>query len=238
MCGGVVASGNSSTPVSAARGEVPDGVGLVVATLVSYVVNPLVLPPLVYGTVLTHVGASGDGVARGVGIALVFFALIPLAYVGWMRARGRIETLEIRERSKRIEPFLVVLAAGVGAFLAVLGLEMTGRRLLAALVGCHVANTALLFFVTMRWKISVHCASVAGAVATLAFARYHVPGSILGTAVVGRVVLMGGAALVPLMLWARVRSRAHTLGQAVAGTSLGLLAPYVELLVLAKSIGL
>lgn len=208
------------------------------ATLVSYGVNPLVLPPLVYGLVLAHVGASGLDVIQGAGIGLVFFALVPLVHVGWMRARGQIESLEIRERSKRTAPFLVVLGAGVVAFATVLGLEIAGERLLAALVGCHVVNTGLLFLVTTQWKISVHCASVAGAVATLAFARYHVPGGVLGTAVAGRAILGSGAVLVIVMLWARVRSRAHTLGQAVAGTGLGLAAPYLELFALAKSIGL
>jgi hypothetical protein len=46
---------------------------------------------------------------------------------------------------------------------------------------------------------------------------------------VAEAVLLAGAVLVPLLLWARVRSRAHTLGQATAGTVMGLVAPYAEL---------
>lgn len=219
------------------RTEAPGGIGLWVATIVSYVVSPLVLPPIVYGTVLVHVGASWTGVAKGAGVGLMFLSIVPLTYVGWMRLQGRIESLEIRDRSKRAEPFLVVLGAGVAAFGTVLGMDVTGRRLLAALVGCHVVNTSLLFLVTTRWKISVHCASVAAAVATLLFTQHHVPGTVLDTAAVGRGMLVGGAGLVAVVLWARVRSRAHTLGQAVAGTGLGLI-PYVELLALARWMGL
>lgn len=219
------------------RTEAPGGLGLWVATVVSYVVSPLALPPLVYGTVLAHVGAPWIDVALGAGIGFVFLALLPLAYVGWMRYQGRIASLEIRDRSKRAEPFLVVLAAGAGAFAMVLGVEIAGQRLLAALVGCHVLNTCLLFLITTRWKISVHCASVAGAVATLAFVWAHVPGTVLDMPGVGHGMLVGGAVLVVTMLWARVRSRAHTLWQAVAGTGLGL-APYGELLALARAIGL
>ena len=221
----------------AVRAEAPGGLGLWMATLVSYVVNPLILPPLVYAMVLAHMGASRIDVLWGAGIGLVFLALVPLTYVGWMRLQGRIESLEIRDRSKRAEPFLVVLGAGVAAFGTVLGMDITGRQLLAALVGCHVLNTSLLFLVTTRWKISVHCASVAGAVATLAFVRGHVPGTVLDAAGLGPALLGGGALLVGLVLWARIRSRAHTPGQAVAGTVLGL-APYVELLALAQWIGL
>lgn len=221
----------------ACRAEAPGGLGLWGATIVSYGVNPLVLPPLVYGIVLAHVGADPGEVLWGAGIGLVFLGLVPLAYVGWMRVRGRIESLEIRDRSKRTGPFLVVLGAGLTAFGGVLGVEVTGQRLLAALVGCHVLNATLLFAITTGWKISVHCASTAGAVATLMFVQNHVAGTVLAGPLLEAILMGGGSGLVALMLWARVRSRAHTMGQAVAGTVLGL-APYAELFLLGRTIGL
>jgi len=216
----------SSSPV-----EAPGGVGLVVATIMSYVVNPLVLPPLVYGLTLAHVGAPAGDVMIGVGIGAVFLGLVPLLHVGWMRARGDISSLEIRDRRKRTEPFLVVLGAGLAALLLVGALNLRGQFLLGALLACHLLNTALLLGITRWWKISVHCASVAGAVGTLAFIRYHVPGVVMDSAFLGGAILGTGLILVPLLLWARVRSHAHTLEQAAAGTVLGLVAPYLELFV-------
>lgn len=221
----------------ASRGEAPSGVGLVAATVVSYVVNPLIFPPLVYGLVLYHVGAPAGDVATGAGIGTVFLSIIPLSHVVWRRARGDIESLEIRDRSKRMESFRVVLGAGGAALLLAGVLDVRGQFLLVALLGCHLLNTGVLMGITRRWKISVHCASVAGAVSTLAFVRYHVPGSVMDTALVGGTVLGIGIVLVPLLLWARVRSRAHTLEQAVAGTMLGLAAPYGELLTLVSVLG-
>ena len=231
-------SSDPSAAASSSRVEAPPGIGLVVATAVSYGVNPLILPPLVYGLILSHVGAPVEDVATGVGLAAVFLGLIPLAHVAWMRARGEVGSLEIRDRDKRIEPFLVVLGAGLTALLLVSGLDFYGRRFVVALLGCHLLNTSLLLGITRRWKISVHCSSVAGALGTLAFVHVHVPGSVLGGAVIGPAVLCTGLVLVPLLLWARVRSRAHTLGQAVAGTALGLVAPYLELLAVLPGLGL
>ncbi len=43
---------------AASQTDAPGGVGLWAAVAVSYVVSPLALPPLVYGLVLAHVGAS------------------------------------------------------------------------------------------------------------------------------------------------------------------------------------
>ena len=228
---------DSSALASASHVEAPAGVGLTVASIVSYVVNPLVLPPLVYGLVLAHVGAPAHDVATGAGIGAVFLGLIPLAHVGWMRARGDVQSLEIRDRSKRIEPFFVVLGATLAALLLVSAVEVRGQWLLAALLGCHLLNTVLLMGITQWWKISVHCASVAGAVGTLAFVSVHVPGSVMTASLLGDTVLGVGGLLVPLLLWARVRSRAHTLGQATAGTVLGLVAPYAELALLISLIG-
>jgi hypothetical protein len=223
---------NSSALASPSHVEAPPGVGLTVAIIVSYVVNPLILPPLVYGLVLAHVGAPARDVATGAGVGALFLAVIPLAHVGWMRARGDVTSLEIRDRSKRTEPFLVVLGAALAALLLVGALELRGRWLLAALLGCHLLNTVLLMGITQWWKISVHCASVAGALGTLAFVYVHVPGSVMNASLLGGTVLGIGGILVPLLLWARVRSRAHTLGQATAGTVLGLTAPYAELYLL------
>lgn len=220
------------------RSNAPEGADLRLAVLASYVVNPLVMPPLVYGLALTHVGASPLHVAIGSGIGLLFFGAIPLAHVAWMRAQGRIESLEIRDRSKRAEPFLLVLGAGGVAFLTVLGLDVNGWRLLVAMIGCHLLNTGLLFWITSGWKISVHCASVAGAVGTLAFVRYRLPGGVLADAQTGPVIFIVGAVLVAVMLWARVRSRAHTVPQAVAGTVLGLIAPFAELFAIDVVLGL
>ena len=216
---------SSSSPSRA----VPVDVGGWAATILSYGVNPLVFPPLVYGLVLYHVGAPPMDVAWGAGIGLLFLGLVPLAHVSWMRLRGDIGSLEIRDRRKRTEPFLVVLGAGLVAFGVVVQSEVVGHALLAALVGCHVLNTVLLFVITTWWKISVHCASVAGAVATLAFMRVHVPGIVFGAGATGSLLLGLGGLLVPVLIWARVRSDAHTPAQAVAGTVLGGVAPYLEL---------
>jgi len=216
------------------RRGVPEGLGYTIATVVSYVVNPLVLPPALFGLVLLHVGAPTEQVWEGTVIGLVFFGLFPLLYVGWMRVRGQIRSLEIRDRTKRFGPLLVGFLSGCAAYAAFLATDFVGRELIAAIVACHVLNTVLLAAVTLRWKISIHCTAVAGVVAVLWFAHGHVDGTLLSTPVWGRLLLGGGLLLVPLMAWARVRSGAHTRAQVTGGSLFGLLAPYLELLALSQ----
>jgi hypothetical protein len=223
-----------ASDTSTLSSPVERGAGLLLAVAVSYVVNPLVLPPLLFGLVLGHVGAPPSDVAAAVGIGAVFFCLVPLLHVGWLWGRGVIQSLEVRERSKRTGPLVVVLAAGVAALAAVSWGTLRGEALLAALIGCHVVNTFSILLITTAWKISIHCAALAGTVGALVYVRAHVAGSVLAGPVVGNALMGTGLLLMPLLAWARVRSGAHTQAQVAAGTALGFAASYVELLLLAR----
>lgn len=213
--------------------DVHAGADLTAAIVISYVVNPLVLPPILFALALGHVGAPPTDVVTGTGVGLLFFCVIPLAHVVWLRTRGQVESLEVRDRAKRTGPLFVGIASGTAALLSVLALDLTGGRLLAALIACHVVNTAMLALVTVRWKISIHCTALAGVAGALVFVHLHVPGSILTTPL-GTILVGGGLALVPLLAWARVRSGAHTAAQVVAGSAFGGLAPYVELILVSR----
>jgi hypothetical protein len=224
---------SAGTTASSGSGMgVREGIGYTVATVVSYVVNPLVLPPILLGLVLWHAGAPTVQVWQGTALGLVFFAVVPLLFVGWMRMRGEIATLEIRDRAKRFRPFAVGFVSGCAAYAAILAADLVSGDLVAAIVACHVLNTVLLALITLRWKISIHCTALAGVVGVLWFARVHVSGEMLASPVLGRLLLGGSLLLLPLLAWARVRSGAHTPAQATAGTLFGLTAPYLELLAL------
>src|SRR5690606_8621031 len=62
----------------------------------AYAVNPLVLPPLLFGLVLAHFGAPAAEVARAVAVALVGCGLVPLAYVVYLVRRRRVASVEVR----------------------------------------------------------------------------------------------------------------------------------------------
>jgi membrane-associated phospholipid phosphatase len=67
-------------------------------------------------------------------------------------------------------------------------------------------QVAAIFFVTLRWKISVHTAAAAGG-ATLIW-------TLLGSGIPFLLV-------VPLIVWSRIRLRHHTLPQTLAGALIG-----------------
>jgi membrane-associated phospholipid phosphatase len=172
----------------------------------AHVVSQAASPPVLAAAVMWAAAASFGGLAAWawatahVGVAVA----APVLFLLRLRRAGRIEDLELTRRSERALPLRFTLWCGG---LAWAGLAAAGApRLLAASAGASWLTYAAIFAITTRWKISVHCATAAGA-AMLAWS-------------------LGGTALplalgVPLMAWSRLRLRRHTPAQAIAGAALG-----------------
>jgi membrane-associated phospholipid phosphatase len=137
-------------------------------------------------------------------IYVVLGVLIPFLYVVWSVVRGQITDIHIRLREQRRRPLLVVvICAGVGWLVLALG---AAPRAMTAVAASIWLQTVVVFFVTLRWKISVHTAAAASG-GTLIW-------MLLGTALPFLLI-------VPLVAWSRVRLRHHTLLQTLAGALLG-----------------
>lgn len=204
-----------------------------VAQAVSWVISPLALPPVLFALVLLHFEATTYEIGWTLAVVIVFFVGVPLGYLLHLVRQRRVASVELPERVQRTVPLLVgALSYGAAAgVMAVTG--RTATALIVALAASHVANTLLVLLVTLRWKISVHVLAVAGFASMLLFVAHtawptlaHRPAD---TLLLQPLPLTGLLALVPLMMWARVRTGAHTVGQVWAGAVIGLAVPYAEL---------
>lgn len=210
--------------------------GLRLASAVSYIINPLILPPIEFGLVLWHFDAATSEIWKGVGIGLVFFFLVPLVYVANMVYRGKAETLEVRRRDARTTPFLIGIASySVGLVVLWLMID-TARPLLMTLAIIYPINTAMVALINLRWKISVHVTSIAGFVAALLFVA-RMPWSLPTTGILTMALVAPWLLLIPLVMWARVRSGAHTPGQVLAGSLFGFGMTIVQLFVAVSAFG-
>ena len=202
------------------------------ASAVSYILNPLVFPPVAFTLIDAHFGAGPVQLLWTFCVSLTFFCLVPLLYVVGMIRAGRTESLEVRDRASRLGPLLVGIGSyAVGALLLWRTVEGPALPLIVAFAALFPLNTAVILLINLRWKISLHMTSLAGFVSVLLFTALTVwrdlPAGIeaaLTLATVGPLVL-----LVPLLMWARVRVGAHTPGQVVAGAAFGLFVPLAEL---------
>ena len=206
--------------------------GYRVANAVSYLLNPLVLPPVAFALLDAHFGARGLEVLWTFAVSAVFFCLVPLLYILGLVRRGRAESLEVRQRERRLGPFLVsVVSYLIGTVLLALVVDGPALPLIVTFAAIFPINTAVLMLITLRWKISIHMSSLAAFVSVLLFAALTVwrdlPDGIEAALTLATVAPL--ALLLPLLMWARVRVGAHTTAQVIAGAAFGLVVPLVEL---------
>jgi len=174
------------------------------ARIVSDALSPaaLAIPGLLLG-----VWATGDpSMFRYAAMYFLIAVPIPLVYLMWLLKTGRITDFHLPNRHERTGPFAVASASAAGG-IGLLVYMGAPSAFLAPLIAA-LAQTLLLMVITLAWQISIHTATSAG-LATFA------------------VLAIGGAAilfslLVPLVMWARLYLRRHTLAQTIAGAALGI----------------
>lgn len=145
-------------------------------------------------------------VAWGWAVAYLLLAIVaPFLYLVRLVQRGAVTDLDVQRREQRPRPLLAAIAAtGVGW----LALQIGGAPLPLRALACGAwGELVLILVITLRWKISIHCATAAG-LAVLLWGTFNISPAL---AFVG----------VATIAWSRWRLRRHTWAQTAAGTALG-----------------
>ena len=168
-----------------------------IAFTVSAVTSPYLVTALTAGVVVYLVHATVGELLLWVGIATGFSAVLPFLLVLGLLRLGRVTDMHVALREQRAVPLLAtLLSATVGLCL----LHRVGAaKQVLALGWAFLLNGALLTLITLRWKISVHAATFAACVIALGL--------------VGSPWAICALAFLPLVLWARLHRRRHTLMQ-------------------------
>ena len=148
--------------------------------------------------------ASLDRAALYVAVELAAASLVAL-YVFALRRGRRVGDFWLSARSERLVPAFFLLSAFAGLLMALYLLDAPQTLFHATLsMGLAAASVAAL---TLFWKASAHAAVAGHAAAT-------------GLLVLGPLSIVF-ALVLPVVLWARVASGAHTLPQVLAGAGMG-----------------
>lgn len=171
------------------------------ASLLSTILaHPLVSGATVLIMSLGNPDGGGDPIApSAVALGVLFISVFPVTAVVYHAWRGNVD-LNVSSREKRPLFFVPALLSYVAA--SVLFWFFSLRPLYIVSV-CYVAVTSATFAFTLRWKISIHTAAVAGPITLLAFS--------FGP------VMLPLYLLVAALFWARVHLGAHSATQAAMG---------------------
>ncbi len=189
---------------------------------IAHLISNILIPPtwsitLIWALALKYGHSAGPILAWGF-VGSFFAAVLPILYVGWLRQHGRVSHFHIPVRSERNAPYLLSLVLLIFTYFFLWMLKAPSLLLAATLAS--IGNTFFIFIVNIFWKISAHMMGAAAPLVTFSFAF-------------GKWVLPFYLFLV-LIGWSRVRLKAHTVAQVVAGGLAGLLLTYVQLVLYLK----
>jgi len=151
------------------------------------------------GVVEKH--AAPEDLFRWLGIVVLFVTVLPALSIAVMVRFSKVSDLHLKNREERFLPLCCTLVSMiVGTFL----LHQLGaaREIVWAGVA-YIINSVVFFAITLTWKISFHSSVATGCITVLVM---------LVNPQFGWLFL-----LIPLIAWARVYRKRHTLLQTVVG---------------------
>ncbi|MCH8486744.1 MAG: hypothetical protein LAT75_07750 [Candidatus Cyclonatronum sp.] len=192
------------------------------ARLISVALNPLMLvAPLFW-----LLGAAGHepGPARELlFISVLFFAVLPFGLLLLFLKAKRIESLEIRNRSRRPLPFLLGIALYGAGFALLISVEGPFGLIQNAAFAL-LWSSVLASVITLWWKISIHCTAIAMAAYYAGFT-----GAALLSPAGSLLLAAAGLLLSAAVAWSRITLNAHTPAQSIAGLAFGFAAAALTL---------
>ncbi len=144
---------------------------------------------------------------------LLFGTIGPLVLVYILSKRGIIPDYYASERETRTIPFF---GAALSYLLGALILSsLAAPVIIVALMLCYGVNTFVMMLINLKWKISIHASGVTGP-ATFLFYTF------------GMIAIPFFLLVLPVG-WARLRLRAHTPAQILAGALLTIAITWFQL---------
>ncbi|HET6528909.1 MAG TPA: hypothetical protein VFG39_09190 [Balneolaceae bacterium] len=199
--------------------------GKAIARLVSDLINPLFLPPIVIGLSSWMLGLPS--LTLIIGLCLLLYTLIPVSATFYLLKKNHITSVDLPERRSRGRLFLFSIACAAVAFLCLRFIPVFAHPLPGTLALVFLLNPSIGFLINLKWKMSIHTAalSTAGAV-FFAFSYLGISTSVIwGDVLPGFVLLI----LIPLVVWARYRLNIHSLSELLGGAFAGFLLTVIEL---------
>lgn len=197
------------------------------ARLVSDLINPLILPPIVIGITSWLLGLVTGTVSWIMGISIFFYTLLPLAATYYLLSRNYISSLDLPERTSRNSLYLISIGCAAIVFLSFSLFDTGAPWLIAAISLVYLINPLVGLIVNFVWKMSIHSAALSSAGAIFLFlAQFKLLPTLTDAYILSLTILL---LLLPIMIWARYRLSIHTLAELFGGALVGFLLTILEL---------
>ena len=183
-----------------------------VSKIISAIINPLLVAPLSFGIII-YSDVTID-IKYPLFLTSIFFTnVLPLITIIFFKRLGKISSLDAPIKEQRIQ--LLAIAAIYNALGFLLLTYFEAPPMVRGLMFCYALNTAIVWRITMFWKISIHMIGLGGPIVALWLAGFEYP------------LAMGFTVM--LLSISRVVLKAHSPSQVIVGTILAMGLAFLEL---------
>ncbi|MBT3999433.1 MAG: hypothetical protein HOF03_05825 [Candidatus Marinimicrobia bacterium] len=173
----------------------------------------MMVTPVTFGLLIYTGNSIPDNAHLLFIISFLFTTLFSIATVFYMKKKGIVSNMDVSNRDERIQPLVYgTIYCGLGFILL---RYFNAPALIQGLMFCYAFNTAIVWQITKKWKISIHAIGLSGPLVALWIHGFHFP-------------IIMGIALV-LLCVSRVILKAHTPAQVIAGATMAMSLAYIEL---------
>lgn len=188
-----------------------------IAKIISILFQPLFIP--IYGILLLANSPylfmyNQYGKLFVLGAPVFFCCVLPLFIIIILYKKGKVNTLQISDRKERFLPYLYTFLSA--SLLVVLYSFLRVPPFMIYLVLGLVFSLAVVMVVNTKWKISAHMSGIGGLTGAVFAITYYFHQNEMWLYII--VIFCAG-----LIAWSRLRLKAHTPWQLVAGFFVGVL---------------
>jgi len=182
-----------------------------IAKTISVIFNPLVISPFVFYILIFNDQNINNHLFFL--IAVLFSSILPFSSILYFKKIGKISSLEAPIRKQRLE--LLVMSSLFNSIAFALLHYFDASDIVQGLMFCYAINTVITWLITRYWKISIHMIGLGGPFVALLLSGYN------------NLFLM--ALIIILVYLSRIKLKAHSHAQLIAGTFLAMVLAYIEL---------
>lgn len=195
------------------------------ARLISDLLNPLFLPPVVLGLISWLLHLSNPAIGWIIGTSFIFYTIIPLIATFYLLNTDHISSLDLPRRKSRNKLFLISICSSFAALICISLMSYFAGPIPTIIASVFLFNPIFGLLINLVWKVSIHTAALATAGAIFLYLSQTGILTISTSYIFPLTILL---LLLPLMIWARLQLRVHTraelLGGALSGFVLTILA--------------
>ncbi|MDZ7715999.1 MAG: hypothetical protein U5J95_07265 [Balneolaceae bacterium] len=196
------------------------------ARLISDIFNPLFLPPLIFLIIGWKTLASSHIFWVSTGISLLCYTIIPLGIVFSLLNKGYISSLDAPEHYTRKRLFSFCISSSAIGSIILFFVFKDINLFLANLTLIYLLNPIIGLLINLKWKMSIHAASLAMAITILFyFIVMETYFSVTTVFYLSLCMLL----LLLAMIWARHHLKVHTFSELLGGTVTGVMLTLLEL---------